>query len=140
MSEDHIPILKMGKFLLVTLQGELHDRMAVTFQEDLSARVATTQAHGVLIDISGLDMVDSFLGRTLSTIASITRVLDAETVVVGMQPAVAITLVEMGLTLPGVLTALNVEKGMELLTKDNSSMGDQTSDDGSGEQDTPSND
>ena len=134
MSEDHIPILKMGKFLLVTLQGELHDRMAVTFQEDLSARVATTQAHGVLIDISGLDMVDSFLGRTLSTIASITRVLDAETVVVGMQPAVAITLVEMGLTLPGVLTALNVEKGMELLTKDNSSMGDQTGDDGSGEQ------
>ena len=133
MREEHIPILKMGDSLLVTLQGELHDRMAISFQEDLAARVSATGAAGVLIDISGLDMVDSFLGRTLSTIASITRVLDAQTVVVGMQPAVAITLAEMGLTLPGVLTALNVEKGMELLSN-TCPEGDPPDVDGAGDQ------
>lgn len=115
MTPDRIPILKMGEFLLVTIQGELHDSLASALQRELTQKVANTGARGVLMDISGLEMVDSFMGRMISTIASMTRLLDAETVVVGMQPAVAITLIEMGLTLPGVSTAMDVEKGMELL-------------------------
>jgi len=114
---DRIPILKVGKSLLVTVQVDMHDRLAAALEEDLSARIVATGARGVLIDISGLDIVDSFMGRMLDSIASVSRMLDAETVVVGMRPAVAITLVELGLELGGVRTALNVEKGMELLTK-----------------------
>lgn len=105
----------MGEFLLVTIQVDMHDRLALTLQDDLTDRITHTHARGVLIDISSLDMVDSFIGRMLGTIASMSRVLDAETVVVGMQPSVAITLVELGLSLPGVRTALNVERGMALL-------------------------
>jgi rsbT antagonist protein RsbS len=112
---DRIPILKMGNFLLVTIQVDMHDRLALTLQDDLTERIIKHQARGVLIDISSLDMVDSFLGRMLSNIALMAHILDAATVVVGMQPAVAITLVELGLSLKGVRTALNVEKGMELL-------------------------
>jgi rsbT antagonist protein RsbS len=112
---DRIPILKMGDLLLVTIQVDMHDRLAMTLQDDLTDRIVTARARGVLIDISGLEMVDSFIGRMLANIASMSRVLDAETVVVGMRPAVAITLVELGLTLNGVRTALNVDKGMELL-------------------------
>jgi len=105
----------MGEFLLVTIQVDMHDRLAMALQDDLTNRIAETGAHGVLIDISTLDMVDSFIGRMISNIAGMSRVLDAETVVVGMQPAVAITLVELGLNLPGVRTALDVDKGMNLL-------------------------
>jgi rsbT antagonist protein RsbS len=112
---DRIPILKMGPFLLVTIQVDMHDRLALSLQDDLAERIAATGARGVLIDISSLEIVDSFIGRVLANIAGVSRVLDAETVVVGMQPAVAITLVELGLSLPGVRTALNVERGMELL-------------------------
>ncbi len=112
---ERIPILKMGQFLLVTIQVDMHDRLALTLQDDLTDRIVKTRARGVLIDISSLEVVDSFIGRMLGNIASISRVLDAETVVVGMRPAVAITLVELGLSLPRVRTALNVEKGMELL-------------------------
>jgi rsbT antagonist protein RsbS len=112
---DRIPILKMGAFLLVTIQVDMHDRLALTLQDELTERIVTTRAHGVLIDISALEVVDSFIGRMLANIASMARVLDAETVVVGMQPAVAITLVELGLSLPGVRTALDVDKGMDLL-------------------------
>lgn len=112
---DRIPILKMGEFLLVTIQVDMHDRLAVQLQDDLTMRISETEAHGVLIDISSLEIVDSFIGRMIANIAAMSRVLDAQTVVVGMQPAVAITLVELGLTLPGVRTALNVEKGMKLL-------------------------
>jgi rsbT antagonist protein RsbS len=112
---ERIPILKMGEFLLVTIQVEMHDRLALTLQDDLTERIVQSRARGVLIDISALEIVDSFIGRMLGNIAGMSRVLDAETVVVGMQPAVAITLVELGLQLPGVRTALNVEKGMELL-------------------------
>ncbi|AVH71205.1 STAS domain-containing protein [Nostoc sp. 'Lobaria pulmonaria (5183) cyanobiont'] len=112
---ERIPILKMGNFLLVTIQVDMHDRLAMTLQDDLTNRITQTQAHGVLIDISGLEIVDSFIGRILGNIARISRVLDAETVVVGMQPAVAITLVELGMSLTGIRTALNVEKGMALL-------------------------
>jgi rsbT antagonist protein RsbS len=112
---DRIPILKLGEFLLVTIQVDMHDRMATTLQEDLTERIVTARARGVLIDISSLDIVDSFIGRMLGNIASMSRVLDAETVVVGMQPSVAITLVELGLSLPGVRTALNVDKGMAML-------------------------
>jgi rsbT antagonist protein RsbS len=115
MSTERIPILQMGDLLLVTIQLEMHDQLALALQADLTSKIATTGARGVLLDISCLDIVDSFLGRMLSTIASINKVMDAETVVVGMQAPVAITLVEMGLSLPGILTALNVEKGMELL-------------------------
>jgi rsbT antagonist protein RsbS len=112
---DRIPILKMGDFLLVTIQVDMHDQLALQLQEDLTARISTDSATGVLIDISSLDVVDSFIGRMISNIAGMARILDAKTVVVGMQPAVAITLVELGLTLDGVSTALNVERGMALL-------------------------
>jgi rsbT antagonist protein RsbS len=112
---ERIPILKMGGLLLVTIQVDMHDRLALTLQEDLTEKIAATRAHGVMIDISSLEMVDSFIGRMLGSIAGMSRVLGAETVVVGMQPSVAITLVELGLSLKGVRTALNVEKGMDLL-------------------------
>jgi len=112
---DRIPILKMGSFLLVTIQVDMHDRLAMQLQDDLTARIVAVRARGVLIDISTLEIVDSFIGRMISNIAAMARVLDAETVVVGMQPAVAITLVELGLSLEGVRTALNVDKGMLLL-------------------------
>ena len=112
---ERIPILRMGKFLLVTIQVDMHDRLAMQLQEDLTSRIAEWGAIGVLIDISSLEIVDSFIGRMLANIAALARVLDAETVVVGMQPAVAITLVELGMSLAGVRTALNVEMGMELL-------------------------
>lgn len=112
---DKIPILRMGEFLLVTIQVDMHDRLAMTLQDDLTQRISETGARGVLIDISSLEIVDSFIGRMLGNIAAMSRVLDAETVVVGMQPAVAITLVELGMSLPGVRTALNVDAGMDLL-------------------------
>jgi len=112
---DRIPILKMGNCLLVSIQVDMHDQLAMQLQDDLTTRIAATSARGVLIDISALEMVDSFIGRMLGNIASMSRVLDAETVVVGMRPAVAITLVELGLSLPRVRTALDVERGMELL-------------------------
>ena len=112
---ERIPILRMGDFLLVTIQVDMHDQLALTLQDDLTAHIARTGAKGVLIDISALEIVDSFIGRMLATIASVSRVLDAETVVVGMRPAVAITLVELGLSLPGVDTALDVERGMARL-------------------------
>lgn len=112
---EHLPILRMGPFLLVTIQVDLHDRLVMALQDDLTDRISETGASGVLIDISALDMVDSFIGRKLAEIAGMSRILDAETVVVGMRPAVAITLVELGFALPGVRTALDVEKGMELL-------------------------
>ena len=112
---ERIPILQMGEFLLVTIQVDMHDRLAMTLQDDLTNRIAATNARGVLIDISALEIVDSFIGRILGNIAKMSRVLDAQTVVVGMQPAVAITLVELGLSLTGIHTALNIEKGMALL-------------------------
>jgi rsbT antagonist protein RsbS len=112
---ERIPILKMGESLVVSIQVDMHDRMALTLQDDLTERIVATSARGVLIDISALEIVDSFIGRMLGTIAGVARVLDACTIVVGMRPAVAITLVELGLSLPGVRTALNVEKGMELI-------------------------
>src|SRR3954464_10364209 len=112
---ERIPILRMGRFLLVTIQVDMHDQLALALQDDLTQRIVRDRARGVLIDISSLDVVDSFIGRMISNIASMSRVLDAQTVVVGMQPAVAITLVELGLELPGVRTALNVERGMALL-------------------------
>ena len=112
---EKIPILRMGEFLLVTIQVDMHDRLALTLQNDLTETISRTNARGVLIDISSLEMVDSFIGRMLANISSMARVLDAETVVVGMQPAVAITLVELGMSLAGVRTTLNVEKGMKLL-------------------------
>ena len=112
---ERIPILKMGEFLLVSIQVDMHDRLALALQEDLTNRISETGARGVLIDISSLEIVDSFIGRMISNIAGMARIMDAETVVVGMRPAVAITLVELGLSMPGVRTALNVEKGMDLL-------------------------
>ena len=112
---ERIPILKLGDCLLVTIQVDMHDRMAMTLQDDLTTRISETHAKGVVIDISSLEVVDSFIGRILGNIAGMSRVLDAETVVVGMQPSVAITLVELGLALPGVRTALNVERGMDLI-------------------------
>ena len=112
---DRIPILRMGRFLLVTIQVDMHDRLALALQDDLTSRIVKDQAKGVLIDISSLEIVDSFMGRTIGNIAGMSRILDAETVVVGMRPAVAITLVELGLSLPGVRTALSVERGIELL-------------------------
>src|SRR6476661_6153456 len=112
---DRIPILRMGKLLLVTIQIDLYDRLATNLEADLVQMVNKTEARGVLIDISALSIVDSFMGRILGNIGSMSKIMDAETVVVGMQPAVAITLIELGLELKGVHTALNVEKGMELL-------------------------
>jgi len=112
---ERIPILRMGEFLLVTIQVDMHDQLALTLQEDLTTQIERTGAHGVLIDISALEMVDSFIGRMIANISGMSRILDAHTVVVGMQPAVAITLVELGLSLPGVKTALNVERGMHYL-------------------------
>ncbi len=112
---ERIPILQMGEFLLVTIQVDMHDRLALALQDDLTAKIVAVSARGVLIDISSLEIVDSFIGRMLANIAAMSRILDAATVVVGMKPAVAITLVELGLSLSGVRTALNVEKGMELL-------------------------
>jgi rsbT antagonist protein RsbS len=112
---EKIPILRMGRFLLVSIQVDLHDRMALQLQDDLTEQIVKTGAKGVLIDISALELVDSFIGRMLNNLASMSRILDAETVVVGMRPAVAITLVELGLELGGVRTALNVERGMEML-------------------------
>jgi rsbT antagonist protein RsbS len=112
---DRIPILKIGDFLLVSVQVDMHDRLAVSLQDDLTSRIVSSHARGVLIDISALDIVDSFIGRMLGNIAGMARVLDAETVVVGMQPSVAITLVELGLSLPGIRTALNIDRGMDLL-------------------------
>ncbi len=112
---DRIPILRMGELLLVTIQVDMHDRLAMALQDDLTAEISRTGARGVLIDISSLDVVDSFVGRMLGSVASVSRLMDAETVVVGMRPAVAITLVELGLPLQGVRTALDVERGMALL-------------------------
>jgi len=115
---ERIPILRMGGYLLVTIQVDMHDRLALTLQDDLTEQISRTSARGVLIDISAMEIVDSFIGRMLANIAGMARILDASTVVVGMQPAVAITLVELGLSLPGVRTALNVERGMALLQRD----------------------
>jgi rsbT antagonist protein RsbS len=115
---EKIPILRMGRFLLVTIQVDMHDRLALQLQDDLTDRIVKDRAHGVLIDISSLEVVDSFIGRMISNIAAMAGVLDARTVVVGMQPAVAITLVELGLSLEGVRTALNVDRGMALLREE----------------------
>jgi rsbT antagonist protein RsbS len=114
---DRIPILKLGDALLVTIQVDMHDQLATALEEDLTAKIVTTRAKGVLIDISALEIVDSFIGRMLDNIAGVSRILDAETVVVGMRPAVAITLVELGLSLSGVKTALNVDRGMALIRR-----------------------
>lgn len=116
-SAERIPILKMGEFLLVTIQVEMHDRLVLGLQDELTQQIVQHRARGVLIDISSLEVVDSFIGRALGNIAKMARVLDADTVVVGMQPAVAITLVELGLNLEGVSTALNAEKGMALIRR-----------------------
>ena len=115
---ERIPILRMGEFLLVTIQVDMHDRLVTSLQDDLTERISATRARGVLIDISSLEMVDSFIGRMIGNIAGMAQILDAETVVVGMQPAVAITLVELGLSLTGVRTALDVERGMAMLRED----------------------
>lgn len=112
---DRIPILRMGEYLLVSIQVDMHDQLALRLQDDLAEEIVRCGAHGVLIDISALEIVDSFIGRVLGTMASVARVLDAATVVVGMRPAVAITLVELGVSLTGVRTALNIERGMVLL-------------------------
>jgi rsbT antagonist protein RsbS len=114
---DRIPILRMGNFLLVTLQVDMHDQLALRLQDDLTNMIQAKSAKGVLIDISALEMVDSFMGRMIGDISGMARILDARTVLVGMQPAVAITLVELGLSLPGVDTALNVERGVQLLNR-----------------------
>ena len=122
---ERIPILKMGRALLVTIQVDMHDRLAMALEEDLTTSIAATGAKGVLIDISSLEIVDSFIGRMLDSIAGVSRLLDAKTVVVGMRPAVAITLVELGLSLTGVSTALNVERGMALIGERISGMEDE---------------
>ena len=126
---ERIPILKMGEFLLVTIQVDMHDRLALTLQDDLTAAIVKHRSRGVLIDISALEMVDSFIGRMLGTIAAMATLLDANTVVVGMQPSVAITLVELGLPMKGIRTALDVEKGMATLQAQfagNGESGDET--------------
>ncbi|GAC1667543.1 MAG: STAS domain-containing protein [Steroidobacteraceae bacterium] len=123
---DRIPILRMGEFLLATIQVDMHDQLALRLQDDLTHAIDTKGAKGVLIDISALEMVDSFIGRMIADISGMVKILDAKTILVGMQPAVAITLVELGLSLPGVATALNVERGMELLRR---SLRDSDSDD-----------
>jgi rsbT antagonist protein RsbS len=120
----------MGNFLLVTIQVDMHDKLALTLQDDLTNRIAEVGARGVLIDISSLEIVDSFIGRTLANIASMAKVLDAQTVVVGMQPAVAITLVELGMSLPGIRTALNVESGMQFLQETAAAYGEDEAYDG----------
>jgi rsbT antagonist protein RsbS len=112
---DRIPILKVGDCLLVTIQVDMHDQLAMALEEDLTSKIVSTGAKGVLIDISSLEIVDSFIGRMLNNIAAVSRILDADTVVTGMRPAVAITLVELGLSLPGVKTALNVDRGMAMI-------------------------
>jgi rsbT antagonist protein RsbS len=127
---DRIPILRMGNFLLVTIQVDMHDKLALTLQDDLTNKIAEAGSRGVLIDISSLEIVDSFIGRTLANIASMAKVLDAETVVVGMQPAVAITLVELGMSLPGIRTALNVESGMQFLQQTAAAYAEDEDDDG----------
>jgi rsbT antagonist protein RsbS len=114
---ERIPILKLGEFLLVSIQVDMHDQLAISLQDDLTEKIVAIGAKGVLIDISALDVVDSFIGRMLGNIAGMSRILDAETVIVGMQPPVAITLVELGLSLPGIRTALNIDRGMELLRR-----------------------
>ncbi|MCB8874233.1 STAS domain-containing protein [Acidisoma silvae] len=132
---DRIPILKLGRALLVTVQVDMHDRLAMALEEDLSEKIVATNARGVLIDISGLEIVDSFMGRMLDNIAAVSRLLDADTVVVGMRPAVAITLVELGLSLTGVKTALNVDRGMALIGTGFGAH-DGADDDGVGSEDT----
>src|SRR5215468_10388115 len=126
---ERIPILKMGEFLLVTIQVDMHDRLALTLQDDLTERIVKSRARGVLIDISALEIVDSFIGRMLANIASLSRLLDADTVVVGMRPEVAITLVELGLGLPGVKTALNAERGLAMIGGVNAGAGADDDDD-----------
>jgi len=130
---ERIPIIKMGPALVVSIQGDMHDRLAVALEEELTKTIVATGAKGVLIDISTLDAVDSFIGRMLDTISSVSRILDAETVVVGMRPSVAITLVELGLSLPGVKTALNVERGMAFLQRRLEEAGVEGEDAGAGE-------
>ena len=125
---DRIPILKLGDVLLVTIQVDMHDQIATALEEDLTARIVSHGARGVLIDISALEIVDSFIGRMLDNIAAISRILDADTVVVGMRPAVAITLVELGLTLSGVKTALDVDRGMALIRRRDESAVDDADD------------
>ena len=125
---DRIPILKLGDVLLVTSQVDMHDQIATALEEDLTARIVSSSARGVLIDISALEIVDSFIGRMLDNIAAISRILDADTVVVGMRPAVAITLVELGLTLSGVKTALDVDRGMALIRRRDESAVDDADD------------
>jgi rsbT antagonist protein RsbS len=115
---ERIPILRIGKFLLITIQVDMHDQLAMTLQDDLTVAIEKTGARGVLLDISTLDVVDSFIGRMISNISAVASLLSAQTVVVGMQPAVAITLVELGLELPGVHTALNAERGMAMLRRE----------------------
>jgi rsbT antagonist protein RsbS len=117
MTIDRIPILRMGSFLVVTIQVDMHDQLAMTLQNELANAIAARRSTGLLIDISALEIVDSFIGRMIANTAAVGRILDVETVLVGMQPAVAITLVELGLTLPGIHTALNVERGMALLER-----------------------
>jgi len=130
---DRIPILKMGDCLLVTIQVDMHDELAMSLQEDLTAQIARHASRGVLIDISSLEIVDSFIGRMLANIAAMSRVLDAQTVLTGMQPAVAITLVELGMSLPGIKTALNVERGMAVLREFMGHDAESEEDDGSEE-------
>ncbi len=125
---EAIPILQMGEFLLVSIQVEVHDRLAMTLQDNLANRIRETEARGVLIDISSLEIVDSFLGRILGNIATVSRLMSAETVVVGMQPAVAIAMVELGLSLKDIRTALNIEKGMQILRASLNSLSEEDAD------------
>jgi len=125
---DRIPILKLGDVLLVTIQVDMHDQIATALEEDLTARIVSSSARGVLIDISALEIVDSFIGRMLDNIAAVSRILDAATVVVGMRPAVAITLVELGLSLTGVKTALDVDRGLAMIARSRAAQADDVSD------------